>query len=229
MLSEKEKALLQALDSTCGIISTACEKAKVSRRTFYNWRQENPAFAAAAEDILEAQKDFVEGKLLSLIAMGDTSATTFYLRTKAKDRGYTTRDVEPERDAEKANDSLLDQETAYDAYVKELSASVEKNGSDPVIFRAQIRMAARLQVQADELTRYVCKHGVVSKGQRTREAARTYLDPHFNALMQVTRQLQAALRGLGLNNDAKEIKAEDLFYDRIEEIKAQMINDNGEE
>ena len=222
MLNEKEKALIQALDSTCGIVSTACEKVKVSRHTYYNWRKANPAFAAAADDIIEAQKDFVEGKLLSLIAMGDASATTFYLKTKAKDRGYTTRFIEPAPQQEADESSLLNQEQAYQAYIKELTASVMKNGSDPVVFAAQIRIAARLQVQADELTRYVCRHGVVAHGQRTRDAAREHIDPHFNALMQITRQLQTALRGLGLNNDAKDIKAEDLFYENLEQMRNTM-------
>lgn len=87
---KKEKILLH-LRETSGIISYACEKAGISRVTFYKWYKEDAAFAIKADDIQELQIDFAEASLLKKIKNEDTTAIIFYLKTKGKDRGYSER------------------------------------------------------------------------------------------------------------------------------------------
>ncbi len=86
-LSNKE-LLIEALAKTKGIIATACKSVNVSRRTFYNWKEEDPEFAEAVEEIMENQIDTVESKLIDNIESGDTTAIIFYLKTKGRKRGY---------------------------------------------------------------------------------------------------------------------------------------------
>lgn len=87
---DKEK-LLTSLKDSSGIVTYACEKAGISRQTYYRWYREDPEFRARADDISELQIDVAEASLLKKIQKGDTAAIIFYLKTKGKDRGYSER------------------------------------------------------------------------------------------------------------------------------------------
>lgn len=89
---QKDKMkLLESLKDSSGIITYACEKAGISRQTYYRWYREDPEFKARADDISELQIDVAEASLLKKIQKGDTAAIIFYLKTKGKDRGYSER------------------------------------------------------------------------------------------------------------------------------------------
>mgnify|MGYP003140316478 FL=1 len=88
----KKERLLQALRETQGLIYHACKKAgNISRSTYYRYMKEDPEFAKAVEDIKEAQIDYVEGELIKNIAQGKETSIIFYLKSKAKKRGYTDK------------------------------------------------------------------------------------------------------------------------------------------
>jgi len=86
-----KKRLLEALEKSLGVVTSACKIAGCSRKTFYLYRSEDEEFAAAVQDISEIAIDFAETHLHSLIRNGDTSSTIFYLKTKGKKRGYVER------------------------------------------------------------------------------------------------------------------------------------------
>jgi len=86
-----KKALLEALEKSLGVVSTACKKADVSRTTFYKYVKEDEDFAKAVKEIEDYALDFVESKLFEQIKEGNTTATIFYLKTKGKKRGYIER------------------------------------------------------------------------------------------------------------------------------------------
>ena len=89
---KRDKArFLTVLEQHLGIISYAAEDAKVNRRTIYEWIDQDPEFARLVRDINEKQVDFVERKLLENIREKDTRAIVFYMGTKGRNRGYTTR------------------------------------------------------------------------------------------------------------------------------------------
>lgn len=102
---DTKKSLLEALEKTLGIVTDACKMVGVSRQTFYVYMKEDPEFKAAVDEISEVAIDFAESKLFQLIngvhcektiatetivyqKPPDTIATIFYLKTKAKKRGY---------------------------------------------------------------------------------------------------------------------------------------------
>jgi hypothetical protein len=89
--AERKKEVLEALKSVLGIVSAACDKASVTRGTFYRWCETDKAFDESVKEITERAIDFAESKLLEQIKDGNTTATIFYLKTKGKARGYVER------------------------------------------------------------------------------------------------------------------------------------------
>lgn len=84
----RKQNLLAALRETRGIVSVACVRAGVARRTFYNWLDTDKDFRRAVEDVNEEAVDFVEGKLLERIEEGKERSIIFFLKTRGKERGY---------------------------------------------------------------------------------------------------------------------------------------------
>lgn len=87
----RKDAILKGLDESYGVVTTACEKAGVSRQTFYKYFDEDSEFRAKAEEMQEIALDFVESKLFEKIKSGDIIAILFYLKTKGKKRGYVEK------------------------------------------------------------------------------------------------------------------------------------------
>ena len=88
---EKKVQVLKIFDKKLANVSQTCEAAKIGRRTFYYWRENDKDFDAACKDIEDALIDFTESKLLERINDSDLTAIIFYLKTKGKDRGYVER------------------------------------------------------------------------------------------------------------------------------------------
>lgn len=86
-----KKALLQALEKSLGVVTSACKTVGVGRTIFYKYLKEDPEFAAAVDDIQNITLDFAESQLHKQIKDGSTAATIFYLKTKGKKRGYIER------------------------------------------------------------------------------------------------------------------------------------------
>ena len=86
-----KKAMLEALEKSLGIVTTACKHVGISRRTYYNWLSSDDKFKAEVQDINDIALDFAESKLYELIKETNVAATLFYLKTKGKSRGYVER------------------------------------------------------------------------------------------------------------------------------------------
>lgn len=104
-----KKAMVEALKKSLGIVSTACQSVDISRQTHYRWLSEDADYKSQVEDISEDAIDFVESKLHEKIdgimvqsknTRGEEvvytqppsdTAIIFYLKTKAKKRGYIER------------------------------------------------------------------------------------------------------------------------------------------
>ena len=92
MAQNKKEKLLKALQETQGLIYHACKKAgNISRSTYYRYMKEDPEFAKEVEDIKQAQIDYVEGQLIKNISDGKETSIIFYLKSKARDRGYAEK------------------------------------------------------------------------------------------------------------------------------------------
>jgi hypothetical protein len=101
-----KKAMLEALEKTLGIVTTAAKLAGIERNTHYTWLKEDEAYKEAVEAITDMAIDFAESQLNVLMQgashevvtnRGDIveikdapnpSSIIFYLKTKGKKRGY---------------------------------------------------------------------------------------------------------------------------------------------
>jgi len=89
-MDAQKKAMVQALERSLGIVSTACKTVGISRQTHYNWL-DDPEYKKAVSEIGDVALDFAESHLHKLIKDGNPAATIFYLKTKGKERGYVER------------------------------------------------------------------------------------------------------------------------------------------
>ena len=99
-IRQTKKALLEALEKTLGIVTTACKIVGISRQTFYKYTQDDKDFAKAVKDIENVTFDFVESQLHKQIKDNNTASTIFYAKTKMKNRGYVERQEITGRDGE---------------------------------------------------------------------------------------------------------------------------------
>lgn len=83
--------MIEALEKSLGIVTTACKQVGISRQTHYEWMREDAEYKAAVDSIADIALDFAESKLHKSIENGSDTATIFYLKTKGKKRGYVER------------------------------------------------------------------------------------------------------------------------------------------
>lgn len=86
-----KKAMLAALEKTLGVVTPACLEVGIARSTHYRWMEEDEKYKKDVESLLDFQIDFVESKLFENINNGDTTSAIFYLKTKARHRGYVEK------------------------------------------------------------------------------------------------------------------------------------------
>ena len=87
----KKETLLQALESSLGIVSTACNRTGISRSSFYKWYKEDEEFRKKVDEIDNLKLDFVESKLFKNIENEKEKSIIFYLQHKGHKRGYIQR------------------------------------------------------------------------------------------------------------------------------------------
>lgn len=86
-----KNTVLEKLIESQGNISEACKAAGIARRTFYLWKDEDAEFAEKADEITEATIDAVEGYLMKEMKAGNPACIIFFLKTRAKHRGYVEK------------------------------------------------------------------------------------------------------------------------------------------
>jgi|TARA_R110000824_G_scaffold26990_5_gene92181 predicted DNA-binding transcriptional regulator AlpA len=88
-----KKALLQSLEKTLGVVTTACRKVGISRTTFYDYYKKDSKFKKEVDGLSEVALDFVESKLFEQIKKNNPTSTIFYLKTKGKKRNYIEQNI----------------------------------------------------------------------------------------------------------------------------------------
>ena len=84
----KKETLLEALENSLGIVSTACNRTGISRSSFYKWYKEDEEFRKKVDEIDNIKLDFVETKLFKNIENEKEKSIIFYLQHKGHKRGY---------------------------------------------------------------------------------------------------------------------------------------------
>jgi len=88
-----KKAMLEALEKTLGVVSTACKMVDISRTTHYRWLEEDPQYAQQVKDFENVALDFAESKLFKNIEKAKEASIFFYLKTKGQKRGFVERQI----------------------------------------------------------------------------------------------------------------------------------------
>ena len=86
-----KKRLVEALEKSLGVVTTACKQTGVNRSTFYEWYNKDEDFKKEVDSIGDIALDFAESQLHKQIQGGNPTSTIFYLKTKGKRRGYVER------------------------------------------------------------------------------------------------------------------------------------------
>lgn len=86
-----KKAMLEALEKSLGVVTTACKSVGIGRTTHYMWLDEDPQYRRDVESISDIAVDFAESSLHKQIKDGNPTSTIFFLKTKGKKRGYVER------------------------------------------------------------------------------------------------------------------------------------------
>lgn len=101
-------AMIVALEKSLGNVTDACKVVGIARNTHYTWMKEDEGYNEAVKSIGESAIDYVESKLFELIdgpvrtVMTEAgpadikdpphpTAVIFFLKTRAKHRGYVER------------------------------------------------------------------------------------------------------------------------------------------
>lgn len=86
-----KKRMLEALEKSLGIVTSAAKIANINRSMHYDWMRDDPEYKKAVDELSDMTLDFAESQLHKQIKDGNTTATIFYLKTKGKQRGYVER------------------------------------------------------------------------------------------------------------------------------------------
>lgn len=89
--STLKKAMLEALEKSLCVVSTAAKIAGIDRGTHYNWLKNDEEYRDQVKALENIVLDFAESQLHKQILDGNTTATIFLLKTKGKSRGYIER------------------------------------------------------------------------------------------------------------------------------------------
>ena len=87
----KKAAMLEALEKSLNIVSTACKVVGISRQTHYDWLKKDDDYRKAVDALQDGVLDFAESHLYKLVKEGNPAATIFLLKTRGKSRGYIER------------------------------------------------------------------------------------------------------------------------------------------
>jgi len=86
-----KKAMIQALEKTMGVVSTAATMVGINRSTHYEWLKKDSEYKQKVDDLENLMLDFAETNLHQQIQEGNTTATIFLLKTRGRKRGYIER------------------------------------------------------------------------------------------------------------------------------------------
>lgn len=86
---DKER-YLEALKTTLGNITEACNLTKINRMKYYYWIEHDDKFKQDCADVEKLQFDFVENALMKKIKQGSEPSIHFFLKTKGRKIGYGT-------------------------------------------------------------------------------------------------------------------------------------------
>jgi len=85
---QKKRIILYALKMCNGNVTNACAMVNITRKTFHNYKNDDPEFEDTYRDIKLGVLDHVVDKLMLRIDQGSDSSIQFYLDRQGKSEGW---------------------------------------------------------------------------------------------------------------------------------------------
>jgi len=127
----REQAMLLEQLRKMPIVQIACEKAGVSRATYYRWKKEDEKFAEAANEALQdgvtLVSDMAESQLLSQIRDNNLGAIMYWL--KHRNSNYNNK-LEVTARIKQDNEVLTPEQEAAITEALKLASFTEEESSD---------------------------------------------------------------------------------------------------
>ena len=119
--STLKRAMIEALEKSLGIVTTAFKSVGIDRGSHYNWMKDDEQYKAEVESIEDIAIDFAESQLHKQIKDGIPTSTIFYLKTKAKKRGYVERtEIHQETTIKSLDINIIDEGIALSKSEKDI-------------------------------------------------------------------------------------------------------------
>ena len=90
-LTPKKRSFLVVFYRSNANVAVACRGRDISRRTFYDWYEEDESFKTIIDEVRENRIDLAESKLQGNINAGREASIIFFLKTIGRERGYIER------------------------------------------------------------------------------------------------------------------------------------------
>ncbi len=220
MKTDKDKErFIKALEKSRGNIKNACAAVNISRGLYYKWRDTDPDFKQAAEDINEGEIDVAEDQLRARMDSGDTTAIIFFLKTKGKGRGYSDKAQPKEEKPRQAMPTAKEDGKMIAAKVRSKKAYIVKLLKEQNKYTAeltyQVDITAKLLVRADILGDEIMSdgHKAVNVEYSREGNERITIDPKEKLYIELLEKGQKALRALGMNTESKDRKTDGDSFD----------------
>ncbi|MHC1623470.1 MAG: hypothetical protein ACXQTR_02625 [Candidatus Methanospirareceae archaeon] len=123
------KKIIQAIKESKGFLTMAASRAGVSYKTVCRYVRDFPSVREAVEEARASMKDFAEGKLFKAIDEGNITAIIFYLKTQAKDRGYSEK-IETEQKIEHKGELAIKTIKVDPEIAKKVADEIAKQDTD---------------------------------------------------------------------------------------------------
>ena len=119
--------MVEAMTKSLGNVSISTKEVGIARTTHYEWYNEDKEYKQQIDDIENITIDFVENALLKNVMKGDNTAIIFYLKCKAKHKGYVERTEHVVQGDITNRNILLDFKDEYEKTLKEVESAGKRD------------------------------------------------------------------------------------------------------
>ncbi len=150
---ETKRVLISQLKKT-PIVQLACERARVSRATYYRWRKSDHIFSKAADRALRAGKslvnDLAESKLIKFIQADNLTAIIFWL--KYNHHSYSKKRAKP-FEVESQDESIEEMLHNSKRYIEWLEGNKTGMDSLAIVEQTNKRLGEEHEIE-ERMTKY---------------------------------------------------------------------------
>lgn len=181
-MADIRNLFIKHLGESKGNVSEAVRRTGISRKTYYNWRKEDPDFAMQCDIIISSYK-----------------APPAEPHEEKENKAFRPEELLRKNNAEE----LAPRRVRVEAHVRQLKEMLEDAGIWKPDMRAQATAAARIYAACEEMEAHLgCYDPIVETISREGNV-RIEANPLYDRYGKMMERYQSALKALGLNLDSR--------------------------